>query len=168
MLWNISETWIETFETNGTLNERDINFEITNISEENLNITPLLNQNQKLSPVLQKPCKEYPSTPLKSKTKSLLDETSNNQPTTPTPHKMGPTAQTTVSHLVPLKETFLSSNNPKYSNISKMLIFLFGTSSDIDRFDKLRKSLKENKKRGLHSAWVTDKWVKNYCCNTRS
>ena len=32
-----------------------------------------------------------------------------------------------------------------------MLIFLFGTSSDIDRFDKLRKSLKENKKIGLHS-----------------
>ena len=32
-----------------------------------------------------------------------------------------------------------------------MLIFLFGTSSNIDRFDKLRKSLKENKKRGLHS-----------------
>ena len=32
-----------------------------------------------------------------------------------------------------------------------MLIFLYGTSSDIDRFDKLRKSLKENKKIGLHS-----------------
>ena len=32
-----------------------------------------------------------------------------------------------------------------------MLIFLFGTSSDIDRFDKLRKSLKENKKIGLYS-----------------
>ena len=32
-----------------------------------------------------------------------------------------------------------------------MLIFLFGTSNDIDRFDKLRKSLKENKKIGLYS-----------------
>ena len=32
-----------------------------------------------------------------------------------------------------------------------MLIFLFGTSSDINRFDKLRKSLKENEKIGLYS-----------------
>ena len=32
-----------------------------------------------------------------------------------------------------------------------MLIFLLGTSSNIDQFDKLRKSLKENKNRGLHS-----------------
>ena len=64
---------------------------------------------------------------------------------------MAPTAQATVSHLVPLKETFSSCNNPKYPNISKLLKFLFGTSSGIYRFDKLRKSLKENKKRGLHS-----------------
>ena len=32
-----------------------------------------------------------------------------------------------------------------------MLIFLFGTSSNNYRFDKLRKFVKENKKRGLHS-----------------
>ena len=103
--------------------------------------------------MLQKSYEKYPSTPLKNKPRSLPEETCNNQPkaSAPTPHKMAPTAQTTVSHLVPLKETFSSCNNPKYSNISKMLIFLFGTSSNIDRFDKLRKSLKENKKRGLHS-----------------
>ena len=129
---------------------RDINFEVTNISKENFNIKPLPNQSLNLSPVLQKSCTEYPSTPLKSKTKSLPEETFNNQPkaSTPTPHKMAPIGQSTVSHLVPLKETFSSCNNSKYSNISKMLIFLFGTSSNIDRFDKLRKSLKENKKEG--------------------
>ena len=54
--------------------------------------------------------------------------------------------------MVPLKEIFSSCNNPEHSNISKILIFLFRTSSDIDRFDKLRKFLKENKKGGLHSA----------------
>ena len=32
-----------------------------------------------------------------------------------------------------------------------MLIFLLGTSSNTDKFDKLRKSLKENKKRKVHS-----------------
>ena len=32
-----------------------------------------------------------------------------------------------------------------------MLIFILGTSSNIGKFDKLRKSLRENKKRGLHS-----------------
>ena len=50
-----------------------------------------------------------------------------------------------------MKETFSSCNYPKYSNTSKILIFLFRTSIGIDRFDKLRKSLKKNKKRGLHS-----------------
>ena len=137
----------ENLETNETLNERDINFEVTNISKENFNITPLPNQNLNLSPVLQKSCEEYPSTPLKSKTKSLPEETCNNQPkaSPPTPHKMAPTAQTTIYHLVSLKETFSSCNYPKYSNITKILIFLFGTSSGIDRYDKLRKSLKENK-----------------------
>ena len=81
---------------------------------------------------------------LKSKAKSLPKQTCNNQQKapTPTPHKMAPTAQTTVSYLVPLKETFSSCNNPKCSSISKILIFLFGTSSGIDRFDTLRKSLK--------------------------
>ena len=84
----------------------------------------------------------------KSKTKYLPEETCNNQPKglTSTPHKMAPIGQTTVSHLVPLKKAFSSCNNPKYPNISKMLIFLFGTSNNIDRFEKLRKSLKENKK----------------------
>ena len=61
----------ENLETNETLNERDINFEVTNISKEDFNITPLPNQNLNLSPVLQKSCKEYPSAPLNSKTKSL-------------------------------------------------------------------------------------------------
>ena len=42
----------EKLETNETLNERDINFEVTNISKENLNITLLPNQNLKLRPVL--------------------------------------------------------------------------------------------------------------------
>ena len=57
----------QNLETNKTLNERDINFEVTNISEENFNITPLPNENLNLnlSPVLQKSCTEYPSTPLK-------------------------------------------------------------------------------------------------------
>ena len=32
-----------------------------------------------------------------------------------------------------------------------MLIILFGTSSNIGRFHKLRRLLKENKKRGLHA-----------------
>ena len=143
----------EKLETNDTLNERDINFEVTNISEENFNITSLPNQNLNLSPVLQKSCTEYPSTPIKNKAKSLHEETFNIQPkaSTPTPHEMAPIGQSTVSYLVPLKETFSSCNNLQYSNISKMLIFLFGTSSNIDRFDKLRKSLKENKKRRLHS-----------------
>ena len=31
-----------------------------------------------------------------------------------------------------------------------MLILLFGSSSNIDKFGKLRKPLKENKKRGSH------------------
>ena len=136
----------QNLEANKTLNERDINFEVTNISEENLNITPLTNQNLNLSPVLQK--SSINST--KSKTKSLPEETCKNQPkaSPPTPHKMVPTAQITVNHLVPLKETISSCNNLKYSNISKILIFLFGTSSGINRFDKLRKPLKENKKKG--------------------
>ena len=143
----------ENLETNETLNERDINFEVTNISKENFNITSVANQNQNLSPILQKSCTAYPSTPLKSKTKSLPEETCNIQPkaSTPNPHKMAITAQTTVTHLVPLKETFSSCNNPKFLTSSKMLIFLLGTSSNINKFDKLRKSLKENKKRGLHS-----------------
>ena len=34
----------ENLETNETLNERDINFKVTNISEENFNITLLPNQ----------------------------------------------------------------------------------------------------------------------------
>ena len=55
----------EKLETNETLNEKDINFKVTNISEENFNITPLPNQNLNLSPVLQKSCTEYPSTPIK-------------------------------------------------------------------------------------------------------
>ena len=95
-------------ETNKTLNERDINFEVTSISEENFSISPLPNQNLNLSPVLQKSSTEYPSTPLKSKTKSLTEETCYNQPkaSTPTPHKMAPIGQTTVSHLVPFKEPF--------------------------------------------------------------
>ena len=103
----------ENFETNETLNEKDINFEVTNISEENLNITPLPNENLKLSPLLQKLCREYPSTPLKSKLKSLPEETCNNHPraSTPIPHKTAPTSQTTVSHLVPLKETFSPCHN---------------------------------------------------------
>ena len=135
----------ENFET---LNGRDINFEVISISEENLNITPLPIQNLKLTPVLQKSCKS--STPLKSQTKSMPEQTCNNQPraSTPTPHKMTPTTQTTVSHLVPLKETFSSFNNPKHSNISKILIFSFGTSSNNDRFEKLRKSINENEKEG--------------------
>ena len=61
----------ENLETNETLNETDINFEVTNISEEYFNIKPGPNQNLNLSPVFQKSCTEYPSTPLKSKTKSL-------------------------------------------------------------------------------------------------
>ena len=65
----------ENLETNETLNERDINFEVTNISKENFNITPLPNQNLNLSPILQKSSTSYPSTALKSKTKSLLEET---------------------------------------------------------------------------------------------
>ena len=131
-------------ETNETLNKKDINFEVTNLSEENLNITLVPNQNLYRSPLLQKSCKVYPLTPLKSKTKSLPEEIWNNQPkaSIPTPQKMAPTAKTIVSHLVPLKQVFSSCNNPKYSNISKMLMFLFGTYSDIDSFDKLRKFLK--------------------------
>ena len=84
----------ENLETNETLNERDISFEVTNISEENFNITPLPNQDRNPSPVLQNSCKEYPSTQLKSKTKSLPEETRNNQPKASrlTPHKMTPTA----------------------------------------------------------------------------
>ena len=131
----------ENLEINETLNERDINFEVTNISEENFNTTTLPNQNLNLSPVLQKTSTEYPSTPLKRKTKSLPEETCNNQPkaSTPTPHKMAPIGQPTVSHLVPLKETFSSCSNPKYSNISKLLIFLFGTFSNIVRFPRIPK-----------------------------
>ena len=53
--------------------------------------------------------------------------------------------------MVLFKETFSSHNNPKYSNSSKILIFLLGAFSNTDKFDKLRKSLKENKKRELHS-----------------
>ena len=138
----------ENLETNETLNETDINFEVTNASKENFNLTPIPNQTVNLSPVLQKSSTEYPSTPLKSKTKSLPEETCKNQPivSTPNPNKMATTAQTIVSHLVPLKENFSSCNDPKYLNSSKMLIFLLGTSSNIDKFDKLRKSLKENKK----------------------
>ena len=70
----------EDIETNETLNERDINFEVTNISKENFNIIPLPNQNLNLSPILQKLCTAYPSTALKSKTKSLPEETCNSQP----------------------------------------------------------------------------------------
>ena len=105
----------ENLETNETLNERDINFEVTNISKENFNITPLANQNLNLSPILQKSCTAYPSTPRKSKTKFLPEETCNIQlkASTPNPHKIAITAQTTVSHLVPLKESFSSCNNPK-------------------------------------------------------
>ena len=97
------------------------NFEVTNISEENLNITPLPNQNLNLSQVLQKSCKEYPSTPLKSKIKSLLEETCNNQPKASkhTPHKLAPTAQTTVSHLVPLKETIHNVTIPNILTFPK-------------------------------------------------
>ena len=124
----------EDIETNKTLNERDINFEVTNISKENFNIIPLPNLNLNVSPVLQKLCTAYPSTPLKNKTKSLPEETCNNQPkaSTPNPQKMATAAQTTVCHLIPLKETFSSCNNPKYSNSSKILIFLLGTFSNID------------------------------------
>ena len=143
----------EKLETNETLNETDITFEATNTSKENFNLTLIPNQNLNLSTVLQKLSTTYPSTPLKSKTKSLPEETCNKLPiaSAPNPNKMATTAQTTVSHLAPLKESFSSCNNPKYSNSSKMLILLLGTSSNIDKFDKLRKSLKENKKRGLHS-----------------
>ena len=52
----------KSLETNETLNERDINFELTNISKENFNITPLTNQNLNLSTILQKSCTAYPST----------------------------------------------------------------------------------------------------------
>ena len=102
---------------------------------------------------MQKSCTACQSTPLKSKSKPLPEETCNNQPkaSTPNPHEMATTVQTTVSHLVPVKETFSSCNNRKYLNSSKMLILLLGTPSNIDKFDKLRKSLKEIKKRGLHS-----------------
>ena len=129
-----------------------MDFEV-NKSKENFNLTPIPNENLNLSPVLQKLSTTYPSTPLKSKTKSLPEETCNKLPiaSTPNPNKMATTAQTTVSHLAPLKESFSSCNNPKYSNSSKMLIFLLGTSSNSDKFDKLTKSLKENEKRGLHS-----------------
>ena len=80
----------ENLETNKTLNERDISFEVTNISKENFNITPLANQNLNLSLILQISCTAYPSTPLKSKTKSILEETCNIQPkaSTPNPHKI--------------------------------------------------------------------------------
>ena len=44
----------ENLETNETLNERDISFEVNNIFEEQFNMTPLPNQNLNLSPVLQK------------------------------------------------------------------------------------------------------------------
>ena len=100
---------LENLETSETLNEKDINFEVTNLIEENFNITLLPNQNLYLSPLLQKSCKVYPSTPLNSKTKSLPEETWNNQPnaSTPTPHEMTPTAKTTNNHLVALKEVFL-------------------------------------------------------------
>ena len=118
----------ENLETNETLNETDINFEIANTSKENFNLTPIPNQNLNLSPVLQKSPTTYPSTPLKSKTKSLPEEACNKLPIASTPNA--------------------NNNNPKYSNSSKMLIFLFGTSSNIDKFDKLRKFLKENKKEG--------------------
>ena len=42
----------ENLETNETLNESDINFEVINTSKENFNLTPIPNQN--LSPVLRK------------------------------------------------------------------------------------------------------------------
>ena len=93
----------ENLKTNETLNERDINFEVTNISKESFNITPLPNQNLNLSPILQKSCTTtYSSTPLKGKTKSIPDETCNNQPkaSTPNPQKIPTTVQTTVIHLV--------------------------------------------------------------------
>ena len=151
----------ENLETNETLNETDINFEVAHTSKENFSLTPIPNQNLNLSPVLQKSSTTYPSTPLKSKTKSLPEEACNKLPitSTPNPNKMAATAQTTVSHLAPLTESFSSCNNRKYSNSSKMLIFLLGTSSNIDKFDKLRKSLKENKKRGLYS----DELLLNEC-----
>ena len=93
----------DNLETNETLNERDINFEVNNISKENFNVTTLPNQDLNLGQILQKPCTAYPSPPLKSKTKSLNKETCNNQPkeSTPNPHQMTATAQTTVSQLVP-------------------------------------------------------------------
>ena len=75
------------------LSERDINFDVTNISEEISNITPLPNQDLNLSSALQKICKEYQSTPLKRKSKSLPEKTCSNQPkaSPPTPHKKAPT-----------------------------------------------------------------------------
>ena len=65
----------ENLETNETLNETDINFEVTNTSKEIFNLTPIPNQNLNLSPALQKSSTTYPSTPLNSKTKSLPEKT---------------------------------------------------------------------------------------------
>ena len=73
-------TNLENLETNETLSERDINFEVTNISKENFNITPTPNKILNLSSIIQKSCTTYPSIPLKSKTKSLPEETCNSQP----------------------------------------------------------------------------------------
>ena len=53
--------------------------------------------------------------------------------------------------MVALKEIFSSCNNPKYSNISKISISYLGTLVALIDSISWGKSLKENKKRELHS-----------------
>ena len=84
----------EYFERNETLNETDINLELTNTPKESFNITPIPNQVLILSPVLKKLYTVYPSTPLKCQKKSLPLQTCNNRSMelTPNPNKMATTA----------------------------------------------------------------------------
>ena len=146
----------DNLETNETLNIGDINFEVTNISKENFNITPLPNQNLNLSSILQKWCTAYPSTPLKGKTKSLPEETCNNHPkaSTPNPHKWQQLLKLQQAIWYPQRKPFHHVTTSKYCNSSKMLIFLLETSSNIDKFDKLRKS-----------AWQIDNSSSRTCLN---